>query len=32
MPLIVNLLIFCDPVNFIFKVKLLANYIIKNIV
>ena len=32
MPLTVNSLIYYNPVDFILKAKLLANYIIKNIV
>ena len=32
MPLIVNSLIYYNPVNFIFKAKLLANYITENII
>jgi len=32
MPLIANSLMRCNPVNFIFKAKSLANYIIENII
>jgi hypothetical protein len=32
MPLIANSLIYCDLVNFMLKAKLLANYIIENII
>ena len=32
MPLIVNSLMYCNPVDFILKAELLANYIIKNII